>query len=160
MKMTTEPRKMEDGWWFTINGEDTGPYDTKKEAEEALRGLQKFYKAHPEVKDDNYVSPKEPGANKMDATTTTTKKAASVKKSKRAEKTSKPPVEKKPAVKKTADNPFASKLDGTAGIKIEKLFLDGKSWKEIASEMGVSISSVRFRFLDYLIKQSYDLTEQ
>lgn len=44
--MTQQP----DGWWFTFDDEHYGPYDTKREAEEALRGLRKFAK-HKDEKD-------------------------------------------------------------------------------------------------------------
>lgn len=33
--------KREDGWWIVNEGEDYGPYDTKAEAEEDRRGLER-----------------------------------------------------------------------------------------------------------------------
>ena len=32
------------GWWIDDAGEDTGPYDTRREAQEARRGLRRFYR--------------------------------------------------------------------------------------------------------------------
>lgn len=34
----------EDGWWFTFQGDEYGPYSTKAEATEDLRGLKSFEK--------------------------------------------------------------------------------------------------------------------
>ena len=38
--------KKDDGWWITEmpEGDDCGPYDTKAEALDNLRGLRRFYK--------------------------------------------------------------------------------------------------------------------
>lgn len=32
------------GWWFQYDGERYGPYDTRREAEDDLRGLRRFEK--------------------------------------------------------------------------------------------------------------------
>lgn len=158
----TEITRKNDGWWFELYGDDTGPYDTKDEAKDALRGLQRFYKDNPDYRKDNNHFTKErdmkAAADKKNVVTTEPKKATR-KGTKKA--SSKPAADKaspkKPVVaKEKSDNPFASKLDSSAGEKIEKLYLEGKSWKEIAAAMSVSVSSIRFRFLDYLIKATYD----
>lgn len=81
--------------------------------------------------------------------------AAAVKKNEGSAPAAKKKTAKKAAKKKNGDNPFASKLDDKAGEKIEAMFQDGLSWKEIAAELGVSVSSVRFRFLNYLIDYVY-----
>ncbi len=31
-------------WWIDDDGHATGPYDTKREADDARRGLERFYK--------------------------------------------------------------------------------------------------------------------
>lgn len=32
------------GWWFQYDGQEYGPYSTRKEAESDLRGLERFEK--------------------------------------------------------------------------------------------------------------------
>ena len=45
MSSTTMPISRHDGgWWIDDEGFDTGPYDTRHEAEEARRGLRRYYK--------------------------------------------------------------------------------------------------------------------
>ncbi len=37
-----------DGWWFPDEGCDTGPFDTRHEAQEARHGLRRFYEREDE----------------------------------------------------------------------------------------------------------------
>jgi len=39
MKLT----RRKTGWWISTDDDELGPYDTKTEATEDLRGLEKFY---------------------------------------------------------------------------------------------------------------------
>ncbi len=40
-----KPVKRSDGWWITETGdEDYGPYSTKAEAEDGIRGLERYDK--------------------------------------------------------------------------------------------------------------------
>lgn len=42
----TEPVKRDDGWSFTYDGQEVGPYNTRAEAEADRRGLARFDKHH------------------------------------------------------------------------------------------------------------------
>ena len=55
---TMRTAKQSDGWWildvprYCVNGEtctSCGPYATKAEAEDGRRGLERFYRANPEI---------------------------------------------------------------------------------------------------------------
>jgi hypothetical protein len=174
-------QKRSDGYWFKHEGQDYGPYATVKEAKDDEKGLRKFSKVHPEtVTAGEPASDSEPAGPTADDDPKTAvkdedkqqqrknnkKKGTNTMKQQQQQGKKKPaaPVKQKAAEKKgqgaAADNPFAAKLDSKAGDKIEKMYLSGKSWKEMAAELGVTVSSVRFRFLDFLMKYVYESEEE
>lgn len=52
MRLKLEYERREDGWWLLNNNpkldvrHETGPYDTKADAQEAKRGIETFVQGH------------------------------------------------------------------------------------------------------------------
>jgi len=57
-----------------------------------------------------------------------------------------------------SNHKFGSKLGPNVGKQIEARYVKGESLHEIAKSMNVSINTVRYRFLSFLLTETYDFS--
>ena len=69
-------------------------------------------------------------------------------------------VKKRTTKKTNKINQFGSKLSDDVGTEIERRYCEGESINQIAKALDVTVGTVRYRFLDYLIKKTYTFTDE